>query len=254
MPASLHVTLSAYGGKSLVSGKRSAKPGRAVRPGRFQRLRVRCQSRAPTERVTSGSEASPGRELRLRMPDKIHGMKVRTRFAPSPTGLLHVGGARTALFCWLFARHCGGTFVLRIEDTDRERSTQASIDAIVDGLQWLGLDADEGPWFQTERLALYHEHVERLLCEDKAYRCYCTRDELDAMRTAQRARGEKPRYDGRCRRNRREPCGPCGRDRGQRIGVAHRLAHTLAPLAHKLHRTNHQRPGDQSFDVSTYLF
>ena len=126
-------------------------------------------------------------------------MKVRTRFAPSPTGLLHVGGARTALFCWLFARHRGGTFVLRIEDTDRERSTQASSDAIVDGLQWLGLDADEGPGLQTERLALYHEHVERLLREDKAYRCYCTRDELDAMRTAQCARGEKPRYDGRCR-------------------------------------------------------
>ena len=126
-------------------------------------------------------------------------MKVRTRFAPSPTGHLHVGGARTALFCWLFARHCGGAFVLRIEDTDRERSTQASIDTIVDGLQWLGLDADEGPWLQTERLALYHEHVERLLREDKAYRCYCTKDELDAMRTAQRARGEKPRYDGRCR-------------------------------------------------------
>ena len=126
-------------------------------------------------------------------------MNVRTRFAPSPTGLLHVGGARTALFCWLFARLHGGTFVLRIEDTDRERSTQVSIDAILDGLQWLGLDADEGPWFQTDRLALYREHVERLLREDKAYRCYCSKEELDAMRDAQRARGEKPRYDGRCR-------------------------------------------------------
>ena len=126
-------------------------------------------------------------------------MNVRTRFAPSPTGLLHVGGARTALFCWLFARRHGGTFVLRIEDTDRERSTQASIDAILDGLRWLGLDADEGPWFQTDRLALYREHVERLLREDKAYRCYCSKEELDAMRDAQRARGEKPRYDGRCR-------------------------------------------------------
>ena len=126
-------------------------------------------------------------------------MNVRTRFAPSPTGLLHVGGARTALFCWLFARRHDGTFVLRIEDTDRERSTQASIDAILDGLRWLGLDADEGPWFQTDRLAIYQEHVERLLRGGRAYRCWCSREELDAMRDAQRARGEKPRYDGRCR-------------------------------------------------------
>ena len=126
-------------------------------------------------------------------------MNVRTRFAPSPTGLLHVGGARTALFCWLFARRHGGTFVLRIEDTDRERSTQASIDAILDGLRWLGLDADDGPWFQTDRLAIYQKHVERLLREGRAYRCWCSREELDAMRDAQRARGEKPRYDGRCR-------------------------------------------------------
>ena len=137
-------------------------------------------------------------------------MNVRTRFAPSPTGLLHVGGARTALFCWLFARRHGGTFVLRIEDTDRERSTQASIDAIVDGLQWLGIDADEGPWYQTDRLALYREHVERLLREDKAYLCYCTREELEAMREAKRARGEKPRYDGRCRRRTGSP--PAGVD------------------------------------------
>ena len=136
-------------------------------------------------------------------------MNVRTRFAPSPTGLLHVGGARTALFCWLFARRHGGAFVLRIEDTDRERSTRASIDAILDGLQWLGLEADEGPWFQTERLSLYQEHVERLLRQGRAYRCYCTREELDAMRTAQRARGEKPRYDGRCRhRTGPPPSGP----------------------------------------------
>ena len=127
-------------------------------------------------------------------------MNVRTRFAPSPTGILHVGGARTALFCWLFARRNGGTFVLRIEDTDRERSTQASTDAILDALRWLGLDADEGPWFQTDRLAVYQEQVERLLRQGKAYRCYCSKEELDAMRDAQRARGEKPRYDGRCRR------------------------------------------------------
>ena len=143
-------------------------------------------------------------------------MKVRTRFAPSPTGLLHVGGARTALFCWLFARRWGGSFVLRIEDTDRERSTQASIDAIVDGLRWLGLDADEGPFFQTDRLALYREHVERLLREGKAYRCYCSREELEAMRAAQRARGEKPRYDGRCRRRTGPP--PAGADPVVRFG------------------------------------
>ena len=127
-------------------------------------------------------------------------MSIRTRFAPSPTGLLHVGGARTALFCWLFARARGGTFVLRIEDTDRERSTPASIDAIVEGLRWLDLVPDEGPYFQTDRLPLYQEHVERLLREHKAYRCYCSREELDSMRAAQRERGDKPRYDGRCRR------------------------------------------------------
>ena len=137
-------------------------------------------------------------------------MNVRTRFAPSPTGLLHVGGARTALFGWLFARRHGGAFVLRIEDTDRERSTQASIGAILDGLRWLGLEADEGPWFQTDRLALYREHVERLLREGKAYRCYCNREELDSMRAAQRARGEKPRYDGRCRHRTEPP--PAGVD------------------------------------------
>ena len=137
-------------------------------------------------------------------------MNVRTRFAPSPTGLLHVGGARTALFCWLFARRRGGAFVLRIEDTDRERSTRASMDAILDGLRWLGLDADEGPFFQTDRLPLYREHVERLLHDGKAYRCYCSREELEAMRAAQRARGEKPRYDGRCRRRTGPP--PAGVD------------------------------------------
>ena len=137
-------------------------------------------------------------------------MNVRTRFAPSPTGLLHVGGARTALFCWLFARHHGGSFVLRIEDTDAERSTQASIDAILDGLRWLGLDADEGPWFQTDRLPLYQEHVERLLRQGRAYPCYCSREEIEAMRAAQRARGEKPRYDGRCRRRTGAP--PAGVD------------------------------------------
>jgi glutamyl-tRNA synthetase len=126
-------------------------------------------------------------------------MKVRTRFAPSPTGYLHVGGARTALFCWLFARHHGGDFILRIEDTDRERSTQASVDAILDAMKWLALDYDEGPYYQSERFDRYADYVQRLLDEHKAYHCYCTPQELDAMRTEQRAKGVKPRYDGRCR-------------------------------------------------------
>jgi len=129
-------------------------------------------------------------------------MTVRTRFAPSPTGDLHVGGARTALFCWLYARHCAGQFVLRIEDTDRERSTPAAVEAILDGLRWLGLDWDEGPLFQTGRMERYRAQVERLLEEGRAYHCYCTREELDAMRAAQRERGENPRYDGRCRTRR----------------------------------------------------
>jgi len=131
-------------------------------------------------------------------------MKVKTRFAPSPTGFLHIGGVRTALFSWLFARHHGGQFVLRIEDTDHERSTQESIDAILEGMAWVGLDWDEGPYYQTERLALYRELADRLLAQGDAYHCYCSSDELDAMRTAQVAAGENPRYDGRCRQ-RMEP-------------------------------------------------
>lgn len=131
-------------------------------------------------------------------------MSIRTRFAPSPTGYLHIGGARTALFCWLYARRHGGSFVLRIEDTDRERSTPESVQAILDGMSWLGLDWDEGPFYQTERMARYRELIDRLLAEGKAYRCYCSREELEEMREQQRARGEKPRYDGRCR-ERTEP-------------------------------------------------
>jgi len=126
-------------------------------------------------------------------------MSVRTRFAPSPTGYLHVGGARTALFSWLYARKHGGTFVLRIEDTDRERSTQESINAILEGMTWLGLEYDEGPFYQTHRFQRYGEVIQQLLNAGHAYHCYCTKDELDEMREAQRARGEKPRYDGRCR-------------------------------------------------------
>src|SRR5690606_31973989 len=125
-------------------------------------------------------------------------------FAPSPTGYLHIGGARTALFCWLYARHHGGDFVLRIEDTDRERSTPEAVQAILDGMRWLGLDADEGPYYQTERFDRYREVVGHLLDEGKAYHCYCTKEELDAMRAEQMARKEKPRYDGRCR-DRAEP-------------------------------------------------
>jgi len=126
-------------------------------------------------------------------------MTVKTRFAPSPTGFLHIGGVRTALFSWLYARHHGGRFVLRVEDTDRERSTQAAVDAILEGLAWLRLDCDEGPYYQTQRFERYAERADDLLRQGKAYWCYCTREELDARRAAQVARGESPRYDGRCR-------------------------------------------------------
>lgn len=131
-------------------------------------------------------------------------MTVRTRFAPSPTGVLHIGGVRTALFCYLYARRHKGVFILRIEDTDRERSTQASVDAILDGMAWLGLDADEGPFYQTERFDRYGQVLDQWLEDGHAYHCYCTKDELEARREAQRAAGEKPRYDGRCR-SRTEP-------------------------------------------------
>ena len=126
-------------------------------------------------------------------------MTVRTRFAPSPTGVLHLGSVRTALFCWLYARHHGGQFVLRIEDTDRERSTPENVEAITDGMAWLGLDADEGPFFQTERFERYAEVIQQWLDEGKAYHCYCSKMELDELRAAQMERGEKTRYDGRCR-------------------------------------------------------
>ena len=124
---------------------------------------------------------------------------VRTRFAPSPTGYLHLGGARTALFCWAYARKHGGRFVLRIEDTDQERSTQAATQAILDAMDWLRLDYDEGPFYQMQRLDRYQDIAQQLIREGKAYYCYASKDELEAMREAQRARGEKPRYDGRWR-------------------------------------------------------
>ncbi|MBF0098657.1 MAG: glutamate--tRNA ligase [Magnetococcales bacterium] len=126
-------------------------------------------------------------------------MSVRTRFAPSPTGFLHIGGARTALFCQLHTRRLGGTFILRIEDTDRERSTQAAVDAILEGMHWLGLDPDEGPFFQSDHTQLYLDAAQRLVDEGKAYRCYCSRESIDALRETQRQQQIKPRYDGRCR-------------------------------------------------------
>ncbi len=126
-------------------------------------------------------------------------MKIKTRFAPSPTGYLHVGGARTALYSWLYARHNQGEFVLRIEDTDLERSTPEAIEAIMDGMNWLSLDWDEGPYYQTKRFDRYNDVIDEMLEAGTAYRCYCSRERLDALREEQMANGEKPRYDGRCR-------------------------------------------------------
>jgi glutamyl-tRNA synthetase len=126
-------------------------------------------------------------------------MTVRTRFAPSPTGYLHVGGARTALFSWLYARKHGGTFILRIEDTDLERSTAESVDAILQGMTWLGLEYDEGPFFQTHRFPRYQEVIQKMLKDGTAYHCYCSKERLEGLRAEQMARKEKPRYDGKCR-------------------------------------------------------
>jgi glutamyl-tRNA synthetase len=129
---------------------------------------------------------------------------VRVRFAPSPTGHLHIGGARTALFNWLFARHNKGTFILRIEDTDRTRSTEEYIDSIMEGMQWLKLDWDEGPYRQTDRFDVYRSYAEKLVQEGKAYLCYCSPEELDERRKEALAQGRSPKYDGRCR-ERKEP-------------------------------------------------
>ncbi len=128
-------------------------------------------------------------------------MSIKTRFAPSPTGYLHIGGARTALFSWLYAKKHQGKFVLRIEDTDLERSSQESVDAILEGMDWLGLDYDEGPIYQTQRFDRYQQVIQQLLDQGDAYYCYCSKDELDEMREAQKLRKEKPRYDGRCRQD-----------------------------------------------------
>ena len=134
-------------------------------------------------------------------------MTIRTRFAPSPTGYLHIGGARTALFSWLHARKHGGSFILRIEDTDLERSTAESVNAILEGMTWLGLEYDEGPFNQTDRLDRYQEVIQELLDRDLAYYCYCSRERLDELRARQMARKEKPRYDGFCRDRHERPDG-----------------------------------------------
>lgn len=131
-------------------------------------------------------------------------MITTTRFAPSPTGVLHLGSIRTALFCWLYARHTQGRFLVRIEDTDRERSTPENVEAIFEGLAWLGLDSDDDPVFQTSRFDRYREVIDQWLEDGKAYHCYCTREELDELRAEQMARGDRVRYDGRCR-DRTEP-------------------------------------------------
>ncbi len=131
-------------------------------------------------------------------------MTVVTRFAPSPTGLLHVGGVRTALYSWLYSRRLQGKFILRVEDTDRERSTDEATRVILDGMAWLGLDPDEGPYFQSQRTDRYRAVIAEMLAAGSAYHCYCTKEELDAMREAQVARKEKPRYTGLCR-DRKEP-------------------------------------------------
>jgi glutamyl-tRNA synthetase len=123
----------------------------------------------------------------------------RVRFAPSPTGYLHVGGARTALFNWLFARHCGGTLILRIEDTDFERSSEAMVEGILEGMRWLGIDWDEGPFYQSQRLPLYQATAEKLLASGHAYPCFCTKEELEARRAEATAAGRPPMYDRRCR-------------------------------------------------------
>ncbi|MBF0589523.1 MAG: glutamate--tRNA ligase, partial [Magnetococcales bacterium] len=132
-------------------------------------------------------------------------MTVRTRFAPSPTGFLHIGGARTALFCHLYARHTQGEWLLRIEDTDRDRSKPEAVDAIIEGLQWMGLQHDGEIVYQSNNTQRHIEVAQQLLESGKAYRCYCTKEELDTMRAGQRARHEKPRYNSRCRSREDQP-------------------------------------------------
>lgn len=148
-------------------------------------------------------------------------MSIKTRFAPSPTGYLHVGGARTALFSWLHAKKNNGQFVLRIEDTDLERSTQASVDAILEGMEWLGLDYDEGPFYQTQHFDRYKEIIQKLLDQGDAYYCYCSKEELDVLREQQMANKEKPRYNGKCQHTKeiKEGVNPVVRFRTPEEGV-----------------------------------
>ena len=143
---------------------------------------------------------------------------VRTRFAPSPTGYLHIGGARTALFAWAYARRHGGQFILRIEDTDIARSTPEAVQAILDGMQWLGLAHDEGPFYQMQHMYRYKEVIQQMLAAGTAYHCYTSKEELDALRAEQEARKEKPRYDGRWRpeQGKTLPVPPSGRPSGSR--------------------------------------
>jgi len=135
-------------------------------------------------------------------------MKCRVRFAPSPTGHLHIGGARTALYNWLLAKQLGGTFILRVEDTDTERSTQEYTDSIIHAMKWLGMEADEGPFFQTQRMDVYKQHVDDLLKRNLAYKCYCTAEELEEKRQLAMKEGRKPKYDGKCRHDNMETCRP----------------------------------------------
>src|SRR5207248_8602832 len=160
-----------------------------------------CCAGAPSASRSRAAPTDSGTEPELvRLPwENPAPMAVRTRFAPSPTGYLHIGGARTALFSWAYARHHGGQFILRVEDTDLERSTEASVAAIIDGLKWLGIVWDEGPFFQMKRLARYREAADRLIAAGHAYNDYLSREELEALRHEQLARNEKPKYDGRWR-------------------------------------------------------
>src|SRR5215469_3596728 len=183
-------------------------PSRCISPGLLRRI-IPFFGRSLSQRLQPASAADLPRGLHCDRargcarhpppPTSQQNMTVVTRFAPSPTGYLHIGGARTALFNWLYARHTGGRFLLRIEDTDRQRSTQAAIDAIIDGLSWLGLAWDGEVVHQFARAARHAEMARQLLAEGKAYNCYCTPAELEAMREAQKAQGLPMRYDGRWR-------------------------------------------------------
>ena len=157
--------------------------------------------------------------------------QVRVRFAPSPTGFLHIGGVRTALFNWLFARQQKGVFVLRIEDTDQSRSTDESIQAIIEGMKWVGLDWDEGPYRQTERIDLYRGHAMQLLEKGQAYWCVCKAEELDARRKEAEAKGLSPKYDGRCR------------DGGHTNSTGDAAMRFRAAVISKLHHRTTKAPG-----------